>query len=482
LTEQAPIPIRAAGWAIMDTGVQVVLSLIMLVCVGRYLTPTQLGSVALAQSFVTMAGDSIDALFSRLVTQDRTMAGDRLDVAFTLSFAISIGVMASCWLAAPMMASVPGADDLPLLFATMALVLPIRSALAVVLASMRQDLRFKDIALRNSMAQSFGTICGIVAAVFGLGAWSIVAQQWVAVLALAIAVHLLIPHWPRPNFHISALRGRFSFVVSSLIMQLIWIANLRLFLGGVGWVLGAPAVGEIGLAMRMVDTLSAPLVGAVDNAAVSVFARLREDRPAFVRLFTSAVRWTSAAGFLIATGLFCLADVLVPPVLGDRWAGVVIPLRILCAYSLFRHAMLYWGNAMIALGRPQGCAIWAASNLLLTAAGLMFLPSLGTRWAALIWLGQLALSVPLAIVLVRRATGLSPRDLISPLGPVIAASLAMVGGIYGFRYLWEPQPGLIPAVGFGLIGVLVYGLVIRILVGDPLIALREGLRERPGNL
>jgi len=459
---------RSIGWAFLDSGGQTLLSILFVLCITRFLTPDELGVNTLALTFVTMLGGILDALFSDAIARGRGVSTQHIDAAFTVSLLLGLGFCGLCWAAAPMLAGFFGDRRLEGIISVSSLSLPIAGITSVIAAQMRRNLQFKHLALRSSIGRVFGMSAGIVAAFLGCGVWSIVIQQIIAALAALAVTCRLTPRWPRIDFSFWSLRHLMAFAASSVLMQIIWLTNLRIFLGFAGYSLGAAELGFIGLGLQVADTLNAPLVSTANNVSVPLFTRRLDDLAAFRVLMAQAMQWTCIAGFFVLTGVICLVDLIVGAGFGARWAGAVPLIQIFCALSMVRLMTLFWGNAMTANGRPHYSVVWFLCSLMATGiGGYLFVP-LGLVAAALVWFGQFAVTVPVGALLVKRAIGIPIREQIAPVFPAAAAAVAMTAVIFGIRTVFPAESGLFAALILGGLGSVAYGLVVCLLVGGNL--------------
>ena len=209
------------------------------------------------------------------------------------------------------------------------LVAPVFSAAA--LARLSRDLRARDIALADLLANATGVgLVTIPLAVADFGFWAL-AYGALAQVSLRTAILCVMARQPLNlgfdlDAIVSVIRRSAGFMLNILLTRFEadtphWIVGRYLATADLGLFSRASSLMNYpaGLFYAIVDRVIFPAVALVQNEA----ERLREGA-------LDAVRLTAIVGVSITAALFFLGADLIRIVLGPNWEGAVAPFQILC--------------------------------------------------------------------------------------------------------------------------------------------------------
>jgi O-antigen/teichoic acid export membrane protein len=284
-----------------------------------------------------------------------------------------------------------------------------------------------------------------------LGVWALVVGVLVANLVRVALSYVLAPHRPRISFDQGAARSLFRFGRWLFAVGVLGLAGEALLRAVIARRLGTAELGVFYLAMRLVMLPLTSVESAVGSIGMPLHARLQADP---VRR-TRALR-TSLVGMLalLVPGyvlLIVLAPSLVHEVLGARWAGAELPIRVLAAGAAIRTIAAACEPMAVGLGRPQLAAALAAVRLVLVAGvGWVLAGAAGLVGASVAWLiTEVVVAVGwllgTARLVVRPVTGLGAQVL-----AVLAAAAAAGLTALGLDRLLSGLPALVVAGSLGL--------------------------------
>ena len=177
---ETPLRSRAAfgiRWGAIDQGAQFVVRLAAIVVLAHYLTPHDLGVMAIASIVLSLGSLAIGLGVSDALVQRRSLDRTFVDVAFTISSATGVLVMviviaASSWIAdlfnEPRVTGVLLAVSV--IFALSGLE---RTPNDVLIRAMR----FRDFYISSTIGTFLSVVVGIAIAVAGGGVWALVAMR-----------------------------------------------------------------------------------------------------------------------------------------------------------------------------------------------------------------------------------------------------------------------------------------------------------------
>ena len=267
----------------------------------------------------------------------------------------------------------------------------------------------------------------------------------------------------RPRWHGDRFREIFRFSWLNLADVSLGAATAALMSFVVNAHFGTVVLGQINIAMRIVEPLRLLIGGVGHNIVFSLLARMQAD-PA--RLGRSAAEMVAGIASLVVPaflGIAACAPVLLPLLVGPGWEAAV-PLAqalSLAAAISVPFGFLYTGFS--ALGRPENGVAGACLGLAVLMIGLQ----LARGWPVGVGIGGAivagaAAEAGLAVILLLRLVG---RDAGEALGRAARVWIAS-GLMAGLLWLAYPQPAdpsaprLAAIVASGLVAYPVLLLVI----------------------
>ena len=453
---------RSLGWALFEGFGLSGLSLFSLVIFAWTLTPYDIGLGAVALSVVQMLTMFVEMLFHDALVQRRTVRQIHYDTAFTVCFVMGCAFSALCWVGSPLLGWAMGDPRAAEVLAWMSLSMPFMGLSSSLMARMRREMQFRALALRAVLGRAGAFVIATTLAFMGAGVWALVAQQVLLVALATLALWVLGSNRPRLRFAWQPFRELWSFGLRATAGLSVEFVTGRVFMLQVGMLLGAEAAGFFSLAQRVVEMLRALIAGAVTQLALPVLARL-QDTPRLLRpVFRSSTELTAAVTFPVFLGLVAVAPEAVAVVFGPQWIPSVPAVMALSLMTLLVFARIYAGPTMSATGRPElQFAVKLAELPALLILPLAAAPTLALAIGA--WVVRVLLALPVDIVMLRRASGLSPRAQFRGLGLLLslAAAMAACVGLVS-QLLPHGMPQAMRLVLLIATGAVVYALLLRL--------------------
>ncbi|MGI9647719.1 MAG: lipopolysaccharide biosynthesis protein [Acidimicrobiia bacterium] len=448
------------AWTTMGTVVQAVMQLLVLGLLARLLEPSEFGLITATLLVVGMLD-----LFSRLgvgpaVVQRADLTDEHQRTAFALSLYSGIVLAATLFLTAPFLASVLRLPELTPLMRAMAAVFIIQSPATVAAALLVKDLRFRTTALIaiTSFTLGYGLV-GVVAALAGLGAWSLVIGQ-LAQTALRTALFVMVRSHPR------SLRMRLQEAKDLLYFGIGFTASrIGNYAAGQGdyfvvarW-MDATALGVYGRAYQLM-AMPATFVGQIlDRVLFPVMAKMQDSQARLGRAYRNGTAAVSLLVLPISGVAIVLAPELVAVLLGDQWDEVVPIFRILGVGLLFRTSYKISDSLSRATGRVYARAWRQVIYAALVFGGAFWGREWGLEGVAVGVFIAIAVNFFLMAHLSMRITGLGLAVVVGspgrglPLGAL--AGVVAVAGTLGLRAL--NTPSFVTLIVAGLLAVLSMG-------------------------
>ena len=460
--------VQIAGNQVTAFGVFLVLT--------RFLTPGDIGVVALAVSFIEIMTPLMRAGLPEALIQRAEHDECEADTCFWSGLGMALLLAALLASGAPWIARGFASPALGPVLQALALLLPIGALSATHEARLTRAFGFKALAMRTLLGNLVGGAVGVVMAIEGFGVWSLVAQRLIGSAVGVVLIWTTYRWIPRPRFSIPAFRGMFGFGMHMTAMSFLMSLNGRIFDFLLGFFLGPAAVGYVRVASRGLDMVTQFAVNPLTAVALPALSRLQHDREAFGRAFRRMVQACALMTFPACFGLAVVAPDLVPLVFGPQWRPSGPLLAILCLSAVPITLQYFTWPALAAVGRADrsalGITIIVAGAAVLTAIAAPF----GLIAVVTAHVLRTHLTLPVSLALLRRHTGVGSRSLLVAIAHPLAAAAAMAALLLvGKPLLHElgavSRIALLAGAGAALYGALALGSV-RPLIRDVRATLR----------
>lgn len=425
--------LRGTVWSALqqigDNGVRLPVYLIL----ARLLPPDAFGVVALALVYVEFLQVFRNQGVSVALVQRERLEPEHLDSAFwggiVLGLLMGLVSLATAGLFSRG-ANQPALEPI-LRWLSIAFVL---SALSSVQDSiLHRELRFRALAVRTLIAQVVAGLLAIVAALAGMGIWSLVVMALAQQLASLVVLWRASSWRPKWRFAWGRYRELLAFGVSMMGVQLIRFARMRAdnFLIGVG--LGATPLGYYWVARQLVNGAAAIVTGSVGPVLWSTLTRLQDEPRRLARAIYQAAEMLALVTFPVFIGVAAVSQVIVPMILGERWAISAPIFAALAVAEVFRSASGLNLTAITAIGHTRwrvGLETLTATVTLLAVVGSLPWGVVAVAWA---WAVSLFLLFPIQLRLSFRLLDLDARTFLAGYRVPLIGSLLMLAAVLAIR-------------------------------------------------
>lgn len=463
------------GWAGLDAFGRLALLTGSTIIFSRMLTPRDFGVTALVLTIVALAAVFVGQPFEEALAQRRHLRKEHLNAALGASVAVGAVLLVLSFLAAGALAEGYGEPEVRYLLPVAMASIFFSGHSDILTALARRQQRFNDVALATLFGHVIGIGLSLIMAFAGYGVWALVGQRLLVVIARAVILQWRIRVLVVPRLslrHVGDL-GRFAGI--SFLARLFENVTYVAFNNLVQAFYGVAVLGQVNMAMRLIEPIRGAIVATGHNLAFSFFARANRSGD---RLRTLADQVVSQSAFVtvpVFVGLAAVAPVLLPLVAGPGWEpaiGIMACLSLASALGV-PAGLIY--TAFSANARPE----WSLLSLLVGFAAIVAVlvgaAALGPISVGLSRLAGDLVRAGFAIALPALTMGWSRADrfhalapawlLASIMGIVVAAASALLPA----RYMALELVGLV-----GL-GVFVYGVLLAFFGRDAMVALAAHL-------
>lgn len=424
--------VHSLAWITGSRWISQLLRWVATIVMARLLLPADYGIVGMAMVLIGLVNQVAEFGLGAAVVQHRDLSRDteRRLAGVALLIAFVLAALASA--AAPALASFYSQDALLLVVPTMSVRFLIDAFATVPRAILARDLRFKRLALIETVESTVMAATGLIAAYLTHSYWALVAANLAAGAAFAALANVTVPIGPRWPRRVGELRPLLTFGRDLVLSRLAWFSFSNADFVVVGRLLGKEALGGYTVAWNIASAPAEKFAGLVLSVAPAIMSDAKSHPGEVRRLFLLMVQGVALVIFPLAIGLALVATPLVVTALGLAWASAVGPLRFLALAFILRSLATL--EPVVLLARHETYVDRNMMAFLAVAAPITFV--LASRWGATgvaaSWLLVLpALSLPLQARYVWRKIDVTWGNWLRALWPGASSAAVMSAVVLG---------------------------------------------------
>lgn len=432
----------------------------MTIFVARLLAPSDYGLVGMAGIYINLFTLFSEFGIGTAVVTMRELTEEQVSQLNTLSLLLGfLGFVISAAAAIPL-GKFFHAPNLPLVVIVLSAGFVISGVRTVPYSLLQKELRFKLLAMIESLQGVFQAAVTLVLAYFGFGYWALV----LGILSFSVTPTCLMLIWRRHAFAIpqfSSIKKAVHYSRHIMIGRLCWASYNDSDFIIAGKVLGEAPLGAYTLAWTLAHSPLEKLTTLVNRVTPAVFASIQTDSEALRRYLRDI---TGGMALIIAPatiGIALVAPEFVPLILGAKWSGVVAPLELLALHALIRSNVVLLSPLLNVIGEER-MVMW---NSVLAMAILPLSFYIGSHWGsvgiAAAWvLVYPLLQIPLFVRIFHRIK-LSLSEYLRALWPAFSSCALMAISIVAFKSMspatWPLYARLTAEI---IVGIVTYGTVL----------------------
>ncbi|PSB49413.1 MOP flippase family protein [Chamaesiphon polymorphus] len=468
--------VKGIVWSAIENWGSQAGSLLVFFVLARLLKPEAFGLVAFASIFLAFMQIFLNQGFAQALVQRRELDPEHLDTAFWTNLTIGVALTLIGYTSASPIAQLFRQPELAPILQGFSLLCIITAFGNVQQAILERNLAFRAIALRSLLGTLVGGCVGLIAAISGLGVWSLVYQQIVQELVGTVMLWRASNWRPGLKFSLPHLQHLFGFGISLLGFNLLNFLNTRADDFLIGYFLGPVPLGYYTIAYRILSVMTQVLLSAGTKVALPTFSRLQQDPEQFRQAFHTATQLTSVVAFPIFLGMTVLAPEFVVLFFGSQWTPSIPVLQVLSLAGIFKAVAFFKGSVFIAMGKPIWTFWFGLLNATLNLAGFAIAIRWGIVAVACAYVIRGYLVLPISQWFVSRLIQISFFKYFHNFFIPLISSLIMVTVMLMTKFFLSQllNQQMLLAVCIA-IGIFSYGLVLRWLSPKLFLKLQEFL-------
>jgi len=470
--------ISGIGWNGAGNVARQVLQVITLVVMARFLSPDDFGVYAISMIFVTFMN-----IFGSMGTSQVIIYMDNpdqrmLSSIFYFNVAIGITLFGLLFFLAWPIAGFFDNKKLVHLLQIIGIIFIISAVSLVQKAVLEKSLLFRRVVTLETIALAIGSAGGIIAAVCGLGIYSLL------IVALAKAGIFSIGLWLSTHWRPSALFAfadikhiwNYSFNLTSFTIINYFARHADDFL--IGKFIGSSALGMYSVAYKIMlyplDNISRVLIRVMFPA----FSKVKRDNVRFKIGYLKAITFIAMITFPVMMGLLAVSETFVAVFLGDKWLGMTSLLMILAPIGMIQSIVTTVGSIYTTKGTTGLMFKIGGINAVVTVASFAIGLPYGVQGVAIAYAIANAIMLYPNLKISWDQIDLGVLEGAGEMLPFFISSVVMSTAVY-FQGMWLSDIGLSHFLVLPvqiITGILIYIGLLMLLFRDLVLTLLSELR------
>lgn len=307
-----------AGRQVLSMG----LSLIGVLLITRLIGPERYGAYAAALGLYQYVQNIGQAGIGVYLVRAPSTSKQDCHVATTLLLVVSLVLLAVTFLSLDLIGMWVHVDGIKPFLAALSFALIFQNIAVGAVAQLERALDFRKIAIIEMTGQIFYYIVAVPLVLIGFSAWSLVIAWCAQQIYLCIAAHVAARYRPELAWSQATVKHMLTYTLGFSAAN--WLWQLRSLVNPliVGHFLGAEAVGQVGLAIRLLEML-AFVKNITWRLSIAALAQVQDQPKRLVTAVTHGMQLQMLALAPILLGFGWFGKLITPVVFGARWNPVM---------------------------------------------------------------------------------------------------------------------------------------------------------------
>lgn len=302
--------------------VKIVIQFLSVILISRLLTPEDFGVVAAIMPLVIFVSTFQEIGLQQAIIQRPEIRDDQLNAIFWILTAVGVVCFFIVIMLGPAAVWFYNDERLWKVAIVAAIPIIINNFNAIHISLMNRNMRFKALAVIDTLSAVGGFMAAYIGAKAGLGYWAIMLNPIVMAI-ISCAGSNIATHWrpSRPSFRIE--KDIFYFGANLTGFNLIIFLGRNLDVLLIGRYIGATALGYYDRAQRLLSFPLQNLNTPLSRVILPILSRVSDDKARLRQIYLRTVGMLTLASVPGIAAVTVTAEEIIPLLLGEKWVGVI---------------------------------------------------------------------------------------------------------------------------------------------------------------
>ena len=417
-------------WGGLNNGVQQFLGLVFGIILGRLLSPSDYGMMAMIAVFSLIAATLQDSGFKVAIANMKHVTDNDYNSVFWFNIIVSALMYVILFFASSFIADYYHTPELVPLCRYTFLGFVIASMGISPSAYLFRNLMVKQQAKCGMTAIVISSIAGVLLAWFGFSYWALATQGLVFVAVNTTMLWHYCKWRPSLKIDFTPVKHMFKFSCKILTTTIFTHINNNVLNILLGRYFTPRQVGDYNQAYQWNSKGYSLIQGMVYQVAQPVFANLNDEGVRQLRILRKMMRFTAFISFPLMFGLALVSHEFIIVAITEKWINSAVLLQLLCVSGAFVPLSTLLSNLIISKGNSN-IYMWCTLALGLVQVILMIsLYPYGIRTMVIAYVILNILWLPVWHFFVRRLVGYGFLAILKDILPFCIVAACVMGLTY----------------------------------------------------
>ncbi len=443
---------------------------IMSIVIARILDPKDYGIISVATMVIFYANNITHFGLNVALIQRKEINENHINSVFTVTLAIAISLAAGCIFLSPHIATFFNVPELKNVFRVLSPLFIILAFHSLPSSLMERELNYKVVAVAGFYQGILSSSVALTLAIYGFQYWSLVIGFIVSYTAGTLYILVKVDWKPKIKYNHKAMKEILSFGVWNLVRSQTFHINDYADKFIIGKFLGPVLLGIYDKAFSTAAMIRQSFTMQFNAVMFSSFSRLQSEENERIKMYLKkALTISTLITFPLCMGLIGVGSHFVLILLGDKWAAMIVPLKILSIALIFNSLAELMSNLNVGMGFYKNQTVRDASCNVLVIGVCLMLVQRGINAVAVGILCVYCVVFMISFLLSRQKINVRFGDLIHSVSPALIGSLTMLLVIKLTEKMFLPDVNVTSFVLLTAIGGVTYLLIVFVLPGFPIL-------------
>jgi O-antigen/teichoic acid export membrane protein len=341
------------------------------VFIARILYPEDFGLVGMLYIIFEVSNFMISGGFGLALIREKKISEADKATVFYFNVIVSTAIYVLLWFGAPLIASFYEKQELIILTRIMGLNLLFGSLLIVQTSILQRELKFKFLGILEIISGLIVTLISVILAYKGFGVYALAIKFILGSLISSIFIFIFNPWLPKGFINKKSFKRLFAFSSNVMLLGLLNSVFRNLNQVIIGKYFSAAALGFFNQGNMLKNQVTATLNQTIMKVTFPMLSQLQEDKERLKGAYMRIVRINSFIILPAVTILILTAEPFIISLLGEKWRGSIIFLKILGISGYVSHLHGINLNVLKVYGKGRDYLYQGFSRNGLTALGIL---------------------------------------------------------------------------------------------------------------
>ena len=311
------------------------LTFVFSIILARILEPKDFGIMALGMVVVNYANTITDFGFYNALIQRENLSKIQINSVFTLNLSLSILLTASVVFFAEYLATAFHSEESRDVFRALSLIFLTTSFSGTMTAVLKRDVKHKSTAKIDMMASISSYSCSIILALNGMKYWSLAIGTLLGHLVRVAGLFAITSWLPKLEYNHQKMKEIYSYGIWNFLRAQMFYINNYIFHVFIGLSMSAQSLGFFDRGFELSAKPMSSFGKPINSVMFSSFSRLQSDKKQLASWFKNLLIIQTLFIVPMYVYIFVLSAHIVIVLLEEKWAPIIVPVKLLCIARLF---------------------------------------------------------------------------------------------------------------------------------------------------